>query len=373
MIRRCSIRFFSVGIMAFLLSLPIWAGAVEVGNITQVEQRVDYQKGETGPLTPAMVKQPVEVNDVIQTYEVSRAQVLFRDRTTITIAPKSRIAVEGYMFDPKKFERSGDFDLIEGVVKIVVPAAQQVQKTSFTLKTSTAVMGVRGTEFLVTAGNNFTVVYPIKDQVCIQSTSKQPGNYTVGGTGPGGAKEGEVCVDPGTMSVILTDQLPSSALPAPPAVVAAAEGLVNSGINDIPGTCVLTTLPGVDLVAVTKDLLSKGATLESIKEIPGPGWLFFARCLCLQPGGSAGCPQRVRAKLPRRGRGRGPGTHRWGSQSFILTQNQGRRILEASYASHALRHAAPGFGDHRHPAGARSQSPGAAPSCQRERTGPAVA
>src|SRR5208337_2175754 len=133
MIRRCSIRFFLVSIMAFLISLPIWASAVEVGNITQIEQHVDYQKGETGPVIPAKVKQPVEVNDVIQTYEVSRAQVLFRDKTTITIAPKSKIAVQGYMFDPKKFERSGDFDLIDGVVKIVVPAAAQVEKTSFTL------------------------------------------------------------------------------------------------------------------------------------------------------------------------------------------------------------------------------------------------
>ena len=308
MIRRCSIRFFSVSIMALLLSLPIWAGAVEVGNITQVEQHVDYQKGETGPLTPAMVKQPVEVNDVIQTYEVSRAQVLFRDRTTITIAPKSRIAVEGYMFDPKKFERSGDFDLIEGVVKIVVPAAQQVQKTSFTLKTSTAVMGVRGTEFLVTAGSNFTVVYPIKDEVCIQSTSKQPGKLHGRRDRTGGSpKEGEVCVDPGKMSVILHNQLPSSALPAPPIVMAAAEGLVDSGIFDIPGTCVLTALPGVDILAVTKDLLSKGATLDSIKKSLALVGCDLPDVFAYSPGGPPDVPNGLGPNFPGGGGGGGTG------------------------------------------------------------------
>src|SRR5208337_2379199 len=133
MTRGSHLRFYLISIMAFLISLPIWARAGEVGKFTQVEQRVDYQKGETGPVIPAKVKQPVEVKDVIQTYEVSRAQVLFRDKTTITIAPKSKIAVEAYMFDPKKFERSGDFTLIEGVVKIVVPVAEKVEKTSFTL------------------------------------------------------------------------------------------------------------------------------------------------------------------------------------------------------------------------------------------------
>jgi ribosomal protein S28E/S33 len=253
--------------MAFLISLPIWARAGEVGNFTQVEQRVDYQKGETGPVIPAKVKQGVEVKDVIQTYEVSRAQVLFRDQTIITIAPKSRIAVESYMFDPAKFQRSGDFELIQGVVKIVVPAAQKVEKTSFTLTTSTAVMGIRGTEFLVTAGKHFTVVYPIKDEVCIKSTSQKPGKYSVGGTAPGGALQpGEVCLDPGSMSVILPNQLPSSALPVTPAVLAAAEELVNTGIDDTPGKCIMSTLPGVDLVAVTKNLLSQGADLGTIRE-----------------------------------------------------------------------------------------------------------
>src|SRR5208337_3789726 len=267
MTRRSYLRFYLISIMAFLISLPIWARAGEVGNITQVEQHVDYQNGETGPVIPAKVKQPVEVKDVIQTYEVSRAQVLFRDKTIITIAPKSRIAVESYMFDPAKFERSGDFELIQGVVKIVVPAAENVQKTSFTLKTSTAVMGIRGTEFLVTAGKHFTVVYPIIDQVCITSTSPKPGKYLVGGVAPGRVlQEGEVCLEPGTMSVILPNQRPSSGLPAPATVLAAAEALLKTGIDDTPGKCIMSTLPGVDLVAVTKDLLSQGADLGTIRE-----------------------------------------------------------------------------------------------------------
>ena len=144
MTRRSHLRFYLISIMAFLISLPIWASAGEVGNFTKVEQRVDYQKGQTGPVTPAKVKQAVEVNDVIQTYEVSRAQVLFRDQTTITIAPRSRVAVEGYMFDPAKFERSGSFELIQGVMEVVVPATEMVQKSSFSIKTSTTIMGIRG-------------------------------------------------------------------------------------------------------------------------------------------------------------------------------------------------------------------------------------
>jgi hypothetical protein len=145
MIKLSYIRFCLISIMAFMIFLPIWASAEEVGNFTQVEQRVDYQKGPTGKVTPAKVKEPVEVNDIIQTYEISRAQVLFLDKTTITISPKSKVAVESYMFDPAKFERTGRFDLIEGVMKVVVPAAESVeQKSNITIKTSTTIMGIRG-------------------------------------------------------------------------------------------------------------------------------------------------------------------------------------------------------------------------------------
>jgi hypothetical protein len=144
MLQRNYMKFFMIIIMALVMFLPIWASAEEVGNFTLVEQRVDYQKGATGPVTPAKVKEPVEVNDIIQTYEISRAQVLFRDQTTITISPRSKVAVESYMFDPAKFERTGRFDLIQGVMKVVVPAAESVQKSNIIIKTSTAIMGIRG-------------------------------------------------------------------------------------------------------------------------------------------------------------------------------------------------------------------------------------
>ena len=58
---------------------------------------------------------------------------------------------------------------------------------------------------------------------------------------------------------------PSTPQPVSAEVMALAEGLVLSGINDIPGTCVVGTLPGVNLEYVANDLISRGADLESVK------------------------------------------------------------------------------------------------------------
>jgi hypothetical protein len=79
----------------------------------------------------------------------------------------------------------------------------------------------------------------------------------------------EVCVDAGNMSVILVNQPPSSQQLVSPGVEAAAQALVQSGINEIPGICVVGTLPGVNLQAVGNDLISRGATQESVQESLG--------------------------------------------------------------------------------------------------------
>jgi len=260
------IKVTLIGIMSLVICLPIWATAAEVGNFTHVEQRVDYQKGPTGPVTPAKVKEPVEVNDIIQTYDVSRAQVEFRDKTTITISPKSKVAIESYMFDESKFERTGKFDLIQGVMKVVVPVSEAGQKTNITIKTSTAVMGIRGTEFIAISATNASVVYVTSGRICFKF-DKKTGQYSVRQSVPGIAEgEDEICLDPGTMSVILVNQPPSSPFPVSAEVMAAAQALVTSGISDVPGTCAVGSLPGVNMEAVANDLVSRGAVLESVKD-----------------------------------------------------------------------------------------------------------
>jgi hypothetical protein len=82
------------------------------------------------------------------------------------------------MFDPTKFERSARIDLFQGVMKVVVPILKTVGRSEFTFKTSTAIMGVRGTEFIVISGTNFTVVYGTTGRVCIKANVKEPGKYT---------------------------------------------------------------------------------------------------------------------------------------------------------------------------------------------------
>lgn len=294
--------------MVLVIPLSMWASAEEVGNFTRVENRVDYQKGGSGSSTPATVKKPVEVKDIIHTYDLSRAQVQFRDKSMIIIAPRSKVAIENYMFDPTKFERSARIDLVQGVMKVLVPILKTEGRSEFTVKTSTAIMGVKGTEFIVISGTNFTVVYGTTGRVCIKSKVKEPGKYSIRRVAPGTPPEpGEVCLDPGTMSVILKDQLPSTPQPVSAEVMALAGRLVLTGFIDIPGTCVLNTLPGVNLEFVANDLMSRGADLESVRASLGAVCYGMAETYAYSPPGPPPAPVGVGPTFPGGGGGGGGG------------------------------------------------------------------
>jgi hypothetical protein len=286
MVRRAYRRLIVLSLMSFLISLPICARADNVGNFSRVQNRVDYRKGGTGSAIPARMQDPVWVKDLILTYDLSRAQVRFRDNSIITVSPDSKVTIENYLFDRSKFERNAKLKLIRGVMNVVVSVLRKERRPNFIIKTSTAVIGVRGTEFIVISGTNFSVVYDIKGRVCIESNVKQPGKYRVHGVAPGvppGLRE--VCLDPGTMSVILKNQPPSTPQPVTPEVMSQAEGLVFTGIPEIPESCTICGLPGVNLEYVANDLMSRGADLNSVKSSLAAVFYSGARTYSYSPPG----------------------------------------------------------------------------------------
>jgi hypothetical protein len=312
--RRIHLKIITAGLMCLLLALPTLAGADEVGQFTAVEKIVDHQKGETAPPNQAKVKDPVEVMDMIRTHEQSRAQVTFRDKTIITVSPQSKVTVESYMYDPTKFERQADFQLFEGVVKVVVPTMEKGTKSKIMIKTPTAIMGVRGTEFVAVSGKGFAVVYGLKGKVCIKggaaafllkewkpSTAYKVGEgvqpltpngylYQAIASGTSGSSEPawptkinatvtdsgvtwkcvaklpeegeEVCIDPGFFSVMLCNLVPTTPMPYDAEQLEMVLRLVSTGITATPG--VLTTLPGINIQQIKNDLESKGVSPEAV-------------------------------------------------------------------------------------------------------------
>ena len=134
-------------ILALLMGPLTHAQADVVGRLTQVEGRVDLLKGGQLPANPVKLDDGVQPGDVLRTKSLSKAQITFIDNSTMNISPESRVAIETYMFDSAKQKRSAVLKLFYGLAHVVVSKVFEVTEPDFVIKTHTAIMGVRGTEF----------------------------------------------------------------------------------------------------------------------------------------------------------------------------------------------------------------------------------
>ena len=145
-------------ILAFQVGPLTHAQADVVGRFTQVEGRVDLLKGGQLPANPAKLDDGVQPGDVIRTKSLSKAQITFIDNSTLAISPESRLAIETYMFDEAKKKRNAVVELFYGLAHVVVSKVYEVEQPDFVVKTHTAIMGVRGTEFGVRLQPNCSTI-----------------------------------------------------------------------------------------------------------------------------------------------------------------------------------------------------------------------
>ncbi len=156
-------------LMALALILPSKAPAAVVGRITQVEGRVDLLKKGQLPATPVKLQDGLEKGDVIRTKSLSKAQITFVDKSTLTIAPESRIAIEEYMVDEGKGKRNAVLQMFQGLALTVVSKIYQSNEPDFVVKTQTAIMGIRGTEVGIRIYPNYAEFLDFKGRVRVQS------------------------------------------------------------------------------------------------------------------------------------------------------------------------------------------------------------
>ena len=89
----------------------------------------------------------MEPGDVIRTKSLSKAQITFIDNSILTLSQDARIAIEEFKFEPSQGKRQAVLEIFQGLALAVVNKIIKVEEPDFVIKTQTAVVGVRGTEF----------------------------------------------------------------------------------------------------------------------------------------------------------------------------------------------------------------------------------
>lgn len=133
----------AVGAAAFALACH----AQDVGQIKNLRGGVHVERD--GQRLAASAGMGVRQADVLVTGADGAAGITFLDNSLLSIGPDSTLAIERYSFDSTTHDGHFDASLKRGTLAVVSGRLVKRSPEAMRVRTPSAIMGVRGTEFAV--------------------------------------------------------------------------------------------------------------------------------------------------------------------------------------------------------------------------------
>ncbi len=133
-----------------LLASMSFAGAAlaaDIGLVKVAQGQVQIQRGAA--MVPATVGTAVHASDVIVTGADGSAGVTFTDNSLVSVGPNSVFAIDKYRFDTTTHAGQFEGNLRRGRLAAVSGKMVKQSPESMKIRTPSAIMGVRGTDFVV--------------------------------------------------------------------------------------------------------------------------------------------------------------------------------------------------------------------------------
>jgi len=136
-----SILLFLLTFILILTGLPVAVYAEDdVGIVVALKGRTEIQRENRK--IEAAVKGSILLQDTVQTKAASRAKMLFRDDSILTLGENSRVVINDYLYAEGKKKGKTVFNLMEGKLRSLVG------NNEFEVHTPTVVVAARGTYFV---------------------------------------------------------------------------------------------------------------------------------------------------------------------------------------------------------------------------------
>jgi len=110
--------------------------------IMHADEQIGYMAAEGLPLYK---------NDTVVTRPASRARLMLNDGSLLTLAPISKLVISRSVYEPQKKSRSTYIEQDGGKIRYWIKKLLGHNPSEFKVKTPTAVAGVRGSDFIITA------------------------------------------------------------------------------------------------------------------------------------------------------------------------------------------------------------------------------
>ena len=134
---------------AVLLCSP--AGAAEIGQIKISKGQVTVERN--GAALPATVGMRLETADVLKTGADGSVGITMADNSLLSAGPNSILSLDRFEFDPTTSQGQFDAQLRKGSLAVISGRIAKQSPEAMTVRTPSAILGVRGTEFVLSAND----------------------------------------------------------------------------------------------------------------------------------------------------------------------------------------------------------------------------
>ncbi|MCB0349387.1 MAG: FecR domain-containing protein [Bdellovibrionales bacterium] len=155
--------------LCILLASSVALAESPVGTFMIVKGNVSVLHSD-GKNEKARIGLKVFPKDIIQTQKDARGKIVMVDKNVINISPESKMEIQDYTFKPDEDKKSVLLNLMYGKVRPQVNQKYDEKKNTFRVKTSAAVAGVRGTDFIVSFQNNRSQITTFHGLVSVGSS-----------------------------------------------------------------------------------------------------------------------------------------------------------------------------------------------------------
>ena len=146
-----TLRGLAVAVLMVAVAATAAVAADEVGQIKVSKGAVHIER--EGKRLPAPVGTKVQLADVVVTGADGSAGVTFLDNSLMSIGPGSALAVDRFVFDSTTNQGAFESSLKRGTLSVVSSKIAKQTPDAMKVKTPAAILGVRGTEFVVRTGD----------------------------------------------------------------------------------------------------------------------------------------------------------------------------------------------------------------------------
>jgi hypothetical protein len=137
--------------LAAALAFAAGAWAADIGQIKVAKGEVGIER--QGKTLTAAVGLRLQTADVVRTGADGSVGITMDDDSLLSAGPNSVLSLDRYVFDATTNGGRFDTSLNKGTLAVISGRIAKQSPDAMTVRTPTAILGVRGTEFVVSAND----------------------------------------------------------------------------------------------------------------------------------------------------------------------------------------------------------------------------